>query len=96
MVDVAVGVWAASPQRAAMAIDRLMSLRLVSGAAIARWVFGSEGVRSLDDEVAGGLAWDLLYAAVDKTLARTQVRANPECERCTDCFCQTLQWGLEK
>lgn len=74
MVEVAVAVWAASPQRAVMAIDRFMSLRLVSGPAIARWVFGSAGVRSLDDEVAGGLAWDLLYAAVDKTLARTQVR----------------------
>jgi len=37
-VDVATGVWASSPQRAAMAVDRLMALRLVSAAAIARWV----------------------------------------------------------
>ena len=74
-MDVAVSVWADSPQRAAMAIDRLMALRLVSGASIMRWVFASEGVRTLDDEVAGGVAWDVLYAAVDKALARTQVRA---------------------
>ena len=32
LVDVAAAVWAASPQRAAMAVDRLMTLRLVSGA----------------------------------------------------------------
>ena len=37
-MDVATGVWASSPQRAAMAVDRLMALRLVSAAAIARWV----------------------------------------------------------
>lgn len=73
-MGVTVSVWADSPQRAAMAIDRLMALRLVSGASIVRWVFASGGVRTLDDEVAGGLAWDVLYAAVDKALARTQVR----------------------
>ena len=37
-MGVATGVWASSPQRAAMAVDRLMALRLVSAAAIARWV----------------------------------------------------------
>ena len=37
-MDVATSVWASSPQRAAMAVDRLMALRLVSAAAIARWV----------------------------------------------------------
>ena len=40
-MDVATGVWSSSPQRAAMAVDRLMALRLVSAAAIARWVRGA-------------------------------------------------------
>jgi hypothetical protein len=136
LVDVATSVWASSPQRAAMAVDRLMALRLVSAAAIARWVrtssqtngsrfsaspvttsnaglmaadvacrwcllapwavfvkaalcccralglcaaplqvFSSSGVAAPDDEAGGEVAWDILYAAVDKTAARTQVPA---------------------
>ena len=34
LVDVANAVWRRSPQRAAMAVDRLMTLRLVSAEAI--------------------------------------------------------------
>ncbi len=40
-VGVASEMWAAAPQRAAQAIERLMAFRLVSGAAIVRWAFRS-------------------------------------------------------
>ena len=73
MVAVAAEVWKAAPQKAAQAIDRLMALRLVSGTAIVNWVFGSHGVSQLDDELATGLAWEVFYNAVNKTLARAQV-----------------------
>ena len=73
MVAVAAEVWKTAPQKAAQAIDRLMALRLVSGTAIVNWVFDSRGVRQLDDELATGLAWEVLYNAVDKMLARAQV-----------------------
>jgi hypothetical protein len=73
LVGVAAQVWSRAPQRAAQAIDRLMALRLVSGVAIITWVFGSPGVRSLDDELASGTAWEVFYNAVNKMLARTQV-----------------------
>lgn len=73
LVGVANSVWRASPQRAAMAVDRLMTLRLVSVEAIVGWVFGSQGVRSLGDESLSGAAWEILYNAINKTIARVQV-----------------------
>ena len=36
-------------------------------------VFSSPGVAAPDDHAGGEVAWDILYAAVDKTAARTQV-----------------------
>ncbi|EIE25257.1 ARM repeat-containing protein [Coccomyxa subellipsoidea C-169] len=72
LVDVTAKVWANAPQRAAQVIDRLMALRLVSGAAIVAWVFGCPGVRTLADELSTGLAWEVFYNAVNKMLARTQ------------------------
>ena len=75
LVDVANSVWRRSPQRAAMAVDRLMSLRLVSAEAIVGWVFGSAGVTTLGDESLSGAAWEILYNAINKTIARVQVRA---------------------
>ncbi len=74
MVGTAAAVWSSSPQRAAMAIDRLMALRLVTGASIVAWAFGELRVKRFEDEFGAGLAWEALYAAVNKTLARTQVR----------------------
>lgn len=74
MVGTAAAVWSTSPQRAAMAIDRLMALRLVTGASIVAWAFGELRVKRFEDEFGAGLAWEALYAAVNKTLARTQVR----------------------
>jgi hypothetical protein len=50
-----------------------MAHRLVEGSAILRWAFSSPGLLSLDDQIANGLAWEALYNAVNKTLARTQV-----------------------
>ncbi len=73
LVDVTARVWANAPQRAAQVIDRLMALRLVSGAAIVSWVFACPGVRTLTDELSTGLAWEVFYNAVNKMLARTQV-----------------------
>ena len=73
MVVVASLVWRAFPQRAAMAVDRLMTLRLVSADAIVGWVFGSDGVTALGDESLSGAAWEILYNAVNKTIARVQV-----------------------
>jgi hypothetical protein len=56
-----------------MAVDRLMTLRLVSADAIVGWVFGSDGVTALGDESLSGAAWEILYNAVNKTIARVQV-----------------------
>jgi len=84
LVDTATRVWANAPQRATQAVDRLMALRLVSGAAIVAWVFGSPGVRALSDELSTGLAWEAFYNAVNKMLARTQVRYT------TGVFCFSL------
>ncbi len=74
-MDAASRVWAAAPQRGAMAVDRLMTARLVSPGAAARWALGSAGVLGLRDELAAGLAWEVLHCATDKALARVQVRA---------------------
>lgn len=70
LVETAVAVWARNPQRAAMAVDRLMGLRLVSAEAIVTWAFQSGGVRCISDESRCGMAWEILYAAVSKTTAR--------------------------
>ncbi|GAB4821122.1 hypothetical protein N2152v2_008168 [Parachlorella kessleri] len=72
LVDVACAVWRRSPQRAAMAVDRLMTLRLASAEAIVQWVFGSEGVLSLADESSSATSWEILYNAINKTIAREQ------------------------
>jgi hypothetical protein len=75
LVGVAADVWAAAPQRAAQAIDRLMALRLVSGGAIVRWAFACAGTAQLGDEAATGLAWEAFHNAINKMIARTQARA---------------------
>lgn len=72
MIGGAAHAWATSPQRAAMAIDRLMALRLVTGAAIVDWAFRELRVKRFDEELGASLAWEALYAAVNKTIARTQ------------------------
>jgi hypothetical protein len=60
-------VWMNSPQRAAIAIDRLMGMRLVHGSTVVRWVFNSPGMTTVDDELAKGLAmevWMLTWLSV--------------------------------
>lgn len=76
IVGVAARVWEDSPLRGAMAIDRLMALRLASASSIVAWSFAALQSKRLDDELAAGLAWDSLYAAVNKTIARTQDAAD--------------------
>ena len=63
-----------------------MAHRLVDGAAIVRWAFGSSGLLSLEDQIGNGLAWEAVYNAVNKTLARTQAwrfdsLANSRCHK---------------
>ena len=38
-----------------------------------QWVFGSEGVLSLVDESYSATSWEVLYNAINKTIAREQV-----------------------
>ena len=64
--------WVNNPQRGVMAVDRLMTLRLVSAEAIIRWVFGEEGVRRIQDQSRTGMAWEMLRRAVHKTIARVE------------------------
>lgn len=73
LVSTAANVWQCAPQRAAQAIDRLMAHRLVDGSAVVRWAFSSPGLLTLSDQISNGLAWEAIYNAVNKTLARTQV-----------------------
>ena len=73
MVRTTAEVWKDAPQRAAQAIDRLMAHRVVDGLAILRWAFDFQGLVSLQNELATGLVWEVIYNAVNKTLARTQV-----------------------
>ncbi len=58
-----------------------MAHRLVEGSAILRWAFASPGLLSLEDQIANGLAWEAVYNAVNKTLARTQALHTPETPR---------------
>lgn len=52
-------MWLNSPQRAAIAIDRLMGMRLVQGSTVVSWVFKSAGMKSVDDELEKGLAMEV-------------------------------------
>lgn len=47
----------------------------VTGAAIVDWAFRELRVKRFDEELGASLAWEALYAAVNKTIARTQVPA---------------------
>ena len=70
LVAVAAKTWALNPQRTVMAVDRLMTLRLVSAEAIVTWIFGPDGVRNIQDQSRSGMAWEMLRKAVRKTIAR--------------------------
>lgn len=72
LVETAADVWSKNPQRAVMAVDRMMSLRLISAEAIIQWVFGPSGVRCIEEQSRSGMAWEMLRRAVTKTIARVQ------------------------
>jgi hypothetical protein len=46
----------------------------VGGAAIVSWAFSELREKRFDEELGASLAWEALYAAINKTIARTQVR----------------------
>ncbi len=72
IVDATAQTWVLNPQRAVMAVDRLMTLRLISAEAIISWVFGVDGVRKIQDQSRSGMAWEMLRKAVHKTIARVE------------------------
>lgn len=75
LLDAVLLVWAAAPQRATMAVDRLLALQLVTTARAVEWVFArSPGVRSVADHTAIELSFELLQCILDKAVARTLVR----------------------
>lgn len=74
MLDAALAVWSNAPQRATMAVDRLLALQLVTTEHATGWVFAhSRGVRSVADHVAIELSYELLQCILDKAVARTLV-----------------------
>ena len=76
MVAMAAQVWAASPQRAAMAIDRLMALRLAGGGAIVEWAFGALAQKRFNDELGAGAhhpSWNNFTLSPSRMLTRTPV-----------------------
>jgi nuclear cap-binding protein subunit 1 len=72
IVSATTQTWMLNPQRAVMAVDRLMTLRLISAEAIISWVFGNDGVRNIQDQSRSGMAWEMLRKAVHKTIARVE------------------------
>lgn len=72
IVDATAQTWTLNPQRAVMAVDRLMTLRLISAEAIISWVFEKDGVRKIQDQSRSGMAWEMLRKAVHKTIARVE------------------------
>jgi len=65
-------VWSKNIHRAVMAIDRLMTLRLVSATHIIQWSFKSGYIANIEDQMKCSLAWESLYRAVDKACARVE------------------------
>lgn len=71
-IEIILETWGRSPQRVLMAIQRTMTLRLLSAEAIVRWVFGESGARDISNETRFGIAWKILSFTIDKTIARVQ------------------------
>lgn len=71
-IDTIWQVWSGNGQRAAMAIDRLMTLRLVSANSVVQWVFQSGTIKCTEDQNKYILGWEALLNAVDKTVARVE------------------------
>lgn len=71
-IDTIWQVWSGNIQRAAMAIDRMMTLRLVSAKCIVQWIFKSDTLKCTENPKKYSLAWEALFHAIDKTVARVE------------------------
>lgn len=69
-IDTIWQVWRENLQRAAMAVDRMMTLRLVSANTVVGWVFKTGTISSLDDQHKYNFGWESLHVAVNKVIAR--------------------------
>lgn len=101
LIDGVMEVWKEAPQRVVMAVDRLMTLRLVSGEllldhplhkpyttrgtherttlsyaaeAVISWIFHKNPFKAANDSLSFATVWEVLHCALDKTVARVQVR----------------------
>ena len=62
--------------------------------AIVDWVFGSHGVRQLDDELATGLAWEVFYNAVNQDACPRPGVPTPESPSQHAVHALTQSWQL--
>lgn len=65
-------VWEKNTLRAVMAVDRLMTLRLISANSIIEWAFSSGGIESIEDQRKFSFAWESMNRAIDKAIARVE------------------------
>ncbi|KAL6777050.1 CBP80 [Auxenochlorella protothecoides x Auxenochlorella symbiontica] len=72
LIDGVMEVWKEAPQRVVMAVDRLMTLRLVSAEAVISWIFHRNPFKAANDSLSFATVWEVLHCALDKTVARVQ------------------------
>jgi nuclear cap-binding protein subunit 1 len=65
-------VWSKNTQRAAMVIDRMMTLRLISAKIAVVWVFESGSIKCTGEYEKYRLAWDALAQVINKVDARVE------------------------
>ena len=63
-------VWSQNIQRAAMVIDRMMTLRLISAKAVVSWVFNSGSIKSTESHIKYRLGHEALIQTINKVVAR--------------------------
>ena len=68
--------WRRNPQRFAMLIDRLMSLRLVSCEGVMSWCAGHVDAISLNDARRHASCWEVLHLATARLVARVEDAAS--------------------
>lgn len=69
-IDTIWQVWSQNIQRAVMAVDRMMTLRLISANAVVSWVFDSGTIKCTKDHAKYSFGWEALHHAVNKVVAR--------------------------
>ncbi|MEW5299603.1 MAG: hypothetical protein WDW36_002600 [Sanguina aurantia] len=62
--------YAELPQKALMAVDKLLSLGLVSPVAVVSWIMRSQGVRNMNDARACAMSWEVLTYVVERSMGR--------------------------